>query len=553
MPVLTRLATTSDPQRRSRAVRHPQGMKAFRPVALRTRRVAWNAASDWGLRVVSSARPTADVRQAIVIVHGMGEQRPLETLKGFVDTAIPPLSDGERSYHSRPDKVVDSYESRRIIASQQTDASGQELYAQTEVYEYHWAHLMEGNRLDDLWPTFRRVLLRPFWKVPNGLVVVWFLFWGITLAALWSFLWGPFSDVDLALNGGDLLTAVVGTGAISTILTYLISKVLPGWLTSSFVDVVRYLDTSPRSYEARRQIRKGMVDLLAGLHESGRYQRIIVVAHSLGGFIAYDGITYLWPRMNKLHAGPIDETLEPGSSPSGLADLEEAACKLVDSHPEASVDEYRDKQHALWLGLRAQGNPWLITDFITFGTPMYMADVIVKLPNDPSTGKSSTEGRGRKRARTRFDRAVELQEIPTCPPVSDGYEENDINSTGARYKKNRYFSWNNKGRRVIYHGAPFAVVRWTNLWFPAHWGFFGDWFGGELSPLFGPGIKDIALQGDDWKRRIPGQAHTLYFTYPNGTEAGDVACILRNQVLRLDSTAWLAPTCSSPKPLDESK
>lgn len=42
-----------------------------------------------------------EVRQAIVIVHGMGEQRPLETLKGFIDAALPgPPSE----LHSRPDK-----------------------------------------------------------------------------------------------------------------------------------------------------------------------------------------------------------------------------------------------------------------------------------------------------------------------------------------------------------------------------------------------------------------------------------------------------------------
>ena len=32
---------------------------------------------------------------------------------------------------------------------------------------------MQGNRLDDLWPTFRRVLLQPPWRVPAGLRVVW--------------------------------------------------------------------------------------------------------------------------------------------------------------------------------------------------------------------------------------------------------------------------------------------------------------------------------------------------------------------------------------------
>lgn len=30
------------------------------------------------------------VRQAVVVIHGMGEQRPLDTLNGFIDAALPP-------------------------------------------------------------------------------------------------------------------------------------------------------------------------------------------------------------------------------------------------------------------------------------------------------------------------------------------------------------------------------------------------------------------------------------------------------------------------------
>ena len=127
---------------------------------------------------------TRPVRQAIVIVHGMGEQRPLDQLKGFVDTAFPPI-DGERVYVSRPDKVTDSYEARRYLAPRQVDDE-EEVYAQTELYELHWAHLMKGNRVDDLWPTFSRVLFQPPWRVPKGLRIVWLIFWVLIVLALWA-------------------------------------------------------------------------------------------------------------------------------------------------------------------------------------------------------------------------------------------------------------------------------------------------------------------------------------------------------------------------------
>jgi hypothetical protein len=43
--------------------------------------------------------------------------------------------------------------------------------------------------------------------------------------------------------------------------------------------------------------------------------------------------------------------------------------------------------------------------------------------------------------------------------------------------------------RILHHGAPFAITRWTNLYFP------GDIIGGRVSHLFGAGIKDVELGG----------------------------------------------------------
>jgi hypothetical protein len=124
---------------------------------------------------------------------------------------------------------------------------GVEKHAQTDFFEYHWADKTQGNRLDDLWPTFRRILLQPPSRVPAGLRVVWVVAWLAIAAAAWACIWGPWRD---ALSGdGDLISrlvsAVIAGGVAAAALSYLIARVLPRWLTSSFVDVVRYLDTSP--------------------------------------------------------------------------------------------------------------------------------------------------------------------------------------------------------------------------------------------------------------------------------------------------------------------
>lgn len=269
------------------------------------------------------------VRQAVVVIHGMGEQRPLETLSEFIGAALVADGSGNKLFYSRPDQVVDSYESRRYLAPALHGRMG-EVRAQTEFFEYHWAHLMQDNRLDDLWPAFRRMMLTLPTRVPAGLLVVWAIFWVLVLVSLGLFLAvGPDLSFELSeISLGDVLKAIVGGGLSALLLTYVITRWLPSWLTSSFVDVVRYLDTSPRSYAVRRDIRAGIIDLLKGLHADGRYQRIIIVAHSRGSYIAYDAIGYLWGQMARQHDGPIRSGVnnsEHGDQPAGLAELEAAA------------------------------------------------------------------------------------------------------------------------------------------------------------------------------------------------------------------------------------
>ncbi|MDQ3913895.1 MAG: hypothetical protein M3323_00990 [Actinomycetota bacterium] len=467
---------------------------------------------------------TEKVRQAVVIVHGMGEQRPLETLNQFIAAALEPDPQADRDFWSRPNNVTESYEARLYLAPR-FERDGEEVRAQTEFYEYHWAHLMQGNRVDDLWPTFRRMLLQPPTRVPSGLKAVWALFW-LLIAGLGFLLWqGRFKLDPETFEVVSLVRALVGGGAVAVALTYLVSRVLPGWLTTSFVDVVRYLDTSPRSYEVRRQIRKGMVDLLVRLHEaknedgsgSERYQRIVIVAHSLGAFIAYDGIAYLWS-----HAEPLLDAPRWVTHPAGLKEVEESASVLRTPggggppRPE-QIDTFQTAQRLLWAGLRDQGHPWRITDFISLGTPMYFTDRLFT------------------RDLAQFQARVERGELQTCPPEAEGNPLNNV------YNKRLWFSWQRGSRGALDHKAAFAVVRWTNMWFPARWGLFGDWFGERLAPLFGDGIRDIALKGNRrlWKSRfIPGYAHALYLAFPHDNSSESVTTKLRES-LDLASTSWI--------------
>ncbi len=429
-------------------------------------------------------------RRAIVVIHGMGEQRPLDTLDRLAEAVLSEYAPDRREYFSRPTRIGDSYEARRYIIPGIYDDSA-DARPQTDLFEYHWSPLMTGNRLDDLVGTLRRILLQWPWRVPAGIRALWVVLW-VLIVAVAVALWGRASDGGVSAT--DVVAVIAGTGLVGTVVSYVVTRVLPRTLTGSFVDVVRYLDPSPRSHGVRRDIRRGAVAMLRELNDE--YDRVIVVAHSLGSYIAYDAIRQLWGERNRDHSTERPAGEEP-FTPPGLDAAELASVPLRgrgDAPTQPAIDAYRSAQRQLLRGLRADGHTWRITDLVTLGSPMYFADQLYT------------------RDRAAFDEKVARHEFPTCPPVDDhpswqqraGVEDPDA----ARARR---WSYVRGGRRVLYDAAPFAVVRWTNMWFPARLYLFGDYFGGPLAPLFGRGVLDVPVTSGGLRRLVPGAAHSFYF------------------------------------------
>ena len=454
-------------------------------------------------------------RTAVVVVHGMGEQMPMETLNRLVQSALPKTFDEVteqpyRRYFSRDARISDSFEARRYLAPAHPDPPG---YGQTEFFEYHWSYKMTGNRFGDFLPTAVRLLIRRPTSVPSGLKGIWWLIWILGLAvAIGAMLYSWLGPVDWL---GALFAAILLIPGVRSLLGFLRRRTGQVF-TDSFVDVVRYLDRSPRSYEVRKSIRQGMVDLLQSLHDDLRYSRIILVAHSLGAYIAYDGISALWPQMSKLHCGPVERDADV--IPLDGTDEFNTTAQALSDHPEAErlneaqqteLDAYREAQIDVWKAVRKQGNPWLITDLITLGTPMYFADLLFT------------------RSRDQFNDMIKTAELPICPP-----RNHDLMPQGPEPERVNYV-WPNQGRQVLSHTAPFAVVRWTNMFFEPENGWSGDWFGGRLRPLFGKGILDIPIQGNIPQRRRPGIAHAKYFDFPDDVDPEGVAKLLQ-RYLQLD-------------------
>ncbi len=446
------------------------------------------------------------MRQAVVVIHGMGEQKAMDFLRGFIDAAVPrPQGEGVR-YRSKPDRMSESFEVRRL------SAPGTRSRPITDFYEYYWAHHMTGNKVVHLRALVRSVFWRWPWAVSGSLRLFWFLGWAaaVTVGVLVVRAWraGLVDDME---GVTDVLLSLGVAGLLGQVVRLVMRSRVLGFAVSYFGDVARYLDRAPENVEVRQKIRTELAALLRRIHESGEYDRIVVVGHSLGSVIAYDVLSFLYTDFNSGHGGPDDPRNE------AIASLEDAGAATVEAGQE-TLKRYRTAQRAAWREQRRNGNPWLVTDFVSLGSPLAHAKMLL--------ARSTTQLEDRKRDR----------ELPTCPP--DGDEGGRRYSYGVDYLS---VSGKNRSLRVLHHGAVFGVTRWTNIYFPSHLGVFGDWFAGPVAPVFGNGITDTAVDGGSWTRFLPVIPHTRYFRDPDRKPDRRTTSITAlRAALDLDSRDWPA-------------
>lgn len=372
----------------------------------------------------------------------------MASLRSFVEAVLEPDASGKPRYWSKPDALSNSFELRRYHAP----GGGR---PPIDFYEYYWAHRMEGSALSHSVQWINKLLLRFPGSVPLALRNLWYLCWAIIAAIalfiFWIWDWAP---------GGAIAVIAAATLALSKAIANL---ALRNWLG----DAARYFDDRPQNVSVREAIRRGGVNLLTSLHDSGDYRRVIVVGHSLGSAIALDILYHYWAEARGSHARP--ETVDQ----SALDAFE----TMLKANPPATLAEIRAGQKALWQELRQLGIRWRITDLITLGSPLTHLPFLTGL--DP----------------LHFGERLAQRELPTSPPVLDdkriSYKTDYLTKTGA--KRTLY---------KLHHAACFAATRWTNLYFEHDGWFKGDPIGGPLRLLFGRGIDDRPVVTRHWRGRL---------------------------------------------------
>src|SRR5258705_2344073 len=251
-----------------------------------------------------SCERSSKPRQAVVLIHGIGEQRPMETLKGFVAALL-----CDRPYYSKPDEVSDSYELRRFKLRR--DAL--EEWPETDFYEYYWAHQMYGTTLSHVLHWFLRVMKRggrflgakptPYPRLRLFARISWGLAFAAAVGAVglvWMYGWNSWTTISQIFAAG-------GTVAVLAVAFYLLLKIFFQALLDVVGDAARYLDVAPKNVARRYAILRGGIRLLRKLHEDHdenergikyRYGRVVLVGHSLGSVIAYDILRHYWGKVN---------------------------------------------------------------------------------------------------------------------------------------------------------------------------------------------------------------------------------------------------------------
>lgn len=339
--------------------------------------------------------------------------------------------------------------------------------------------------------------LRAFWRA----IFISVILFGIFIVA--DRYWHPDGDPVLTVIKAWLwaLNSPWSVAAASAVIgLYLI--VNAAFLQPYLGDAARYFRNSPGNVAVRRAIRKEAVDTLERLHTSGQYDRIVVVAHSLGTVVAYDMLRAYFSRIS----GDLPPAAQLGQD---FADIDGAGWQPEDKTASiADRKALRTKARATIANIatatasQPQDGPkhkaWLVTDFVTLGSALTHAYFLMCVGKPEADLKAEGRANTEQDLKEDFARRVEEREFPTCPP--------------KRLDQDGLLTFNNPktNNRQVHNGALFGLTRWSNIYFPRRQLFWGDAIGGALSPIFGYHIVDLEVStrkagGDDFF------THTAYW------------------------------------------
>jgi hypothetical protein len=455
----------------------------------------------------------ADKPIAVLVVHGIGEQLPMDTLRRFVGTTFGPgsLTKDPPEIHSKLDRYSEFLDLRRLSLAK---GGG---HPRVDFYEVYWAATFGDGTVGGViaWA------LRTVFRRASGTQMRHVVRVARALTTLLLVLLLAVAVLVLVLGWWSWVAPLLPLVALALFVP---RQVLTGIVTRTVADASRWFGPAPRDIVERDRVRRLGLDLLRALHDAKEgdeevYGRIVVVGHSLGSVLAYDVIRLSFDTLRE----PRADAVAPGP---GLADRQPAAwnfdderARLVsgDGDVERRVRAFQHFQRQLHEEQRGVGVPWRVTDFITLGSPLAHAA-------DLWTSDTAS-----------FDVRVGESELPVCPPVGEEQtsERNRARAgvpvpPGAKDGPVAFYRRREAGPLIAHEASPFASTRWTNLYVPMTRQLGGDPVGGPLRPGWGLGVRDQPVRVSAPARRAarvmrrPVAAHTWYWRRDARTTLEDV-------------------------------
>lgn len=253
-------------------------------------------------------------KTAILVIHGIGEQEPFETLDSFVKTFAEAHSAAIKK--SRPDAVIqkkhslvkflDGIESAVSFTANVPDKPA------IDVYEYYWAPMTQreitvGEVIEWMFAVAKggKEFYKKQGQSPKNREKNDELFekdGEFKSAEYLLKLLSAGSRLKILILYLPLILKIVNINPepALTLLGKLLGKILKGPLADSFGDVALYAGADEKSkyFHVRKNILDGAIQKTKFLVESDDYDDIILISHSLGTVIAYDALARLNKMMN---------------------------------------------------------------------------------------------------------------------------------------------------------------------------------------------------------------------------------------------------------------
>lgn len=228
-------------------------------------------------------------RTAVIVIHGIGEQVPYETLDAFATTFVKCLHNVELSH-----EIITRKDGNGIEWQESFVQIDHEDGPPIDVHEYYWAYLTEGQiSIPEVLSWVQQTLeatkkfyqsdveLQKKYEERRGtkkfplLYVLWLLRAAALVLPFLKLAWliaSPFSHKPLDRWLHALLDRF-------------------GWIITGYIgDVAIYTTTDEKSkyYRIRQEILKECQALVEEILNDKHYDRVIIAGHSLGSVIAYD-------------------------------------------------------------------------------------------------------------------------------------------------------------------------------------------------------------------------------------------------------------------------